>query len=41
MPLVTANEVLKDAERNNYGVGLYDTCGGQLDFIDAILKAFL
>lgn len=39
MPLVTTNELYKDAEKSGYGLGAYDTCGGQIDIIEAIFEA--
>ncbi len=39
MPLVTTTELYKDAERLGYGLGAYDTGGGQIDLIEAIFQA--
>ena len=39
MPLVTASELYEDAERLGYGLGAYDTGGGQIDLIEAIFQA--
>ena len=39
MPLVITSELYKDAERLGYGLGAYDTCGGQIDIIEAIFQA--
>ena len=39
MPLVTASELYEDAERLGYGLGAYDTDGGQIDLIEAIFQA--
>jgi len=38
MPLVTTREILKDADKKGYGVGGYDTCGGNIDFILSIIS---
>jgi len=39
VPLVTASELYEDAERLGYGLGAYDTGGGQIDLIEAIFQA--
>jgi len=39
VPLVTTAELYKDAEKSGYGLGAYDTCGGQIDIIEAIFQA--
>ncbi len=39
MSLVTTTELYKDAERLGYGLGAYDTWGGQIDIIEAIFQA--
>ncbi len=39
MSLVTTTELYKDAERLGYGLGAYDTGGGQIDIIEAIFEA--
>lgn len=39
MSLATTVELYKDAERLGYGLGAYDTCGGQIDIIEAIFQA--
>jgi ketose-bisphosphate aldolase len=33
------SELYKDAERLGYGLGAYDTCGGQIDIIESIFQA--
>ncbi|MGQ9631588.1 MAG: class II fructose-bisphosphate aldolase [bacterium] len=38
MALVTLKELYADAERNCYGIPAYDTCGGQLGILEAILS---
>lgn len=39
MSLVTTSELYEDAERLGYGLGAYDTGGGQIDLIEAIFEA--
>jgi len=38
LSLVTTTELYKDAERLGYGLGAYDTWGGQIDIIEAIFQ---
>jgi len=39
VPLATTVELYRDAERLGYGLGAYDTGGGQIDLIEAIFQA--
>jgi len=39
MPLVTTGELYQDAQRLGYGLGAYDTCGGQIDIMETIFQA--
>ena len=39
MPLVSTTELYEDAERLGYALGAWDTCGGQIDEIEAIFQA--